>query len=117
MHDGPVGVVVAARIVDDDHARDHQPAIDVEREQATRECGCAFGSEHLGGQSVTFCRGHAATIFVSVHAGHKDNRRDVSGPNRRAFKFPFRPRSMGGRMAGRKIEDTHLSLALHAGFL
>jgi len=39
MHDGPVGVFIAAGIVDNDHAGHHETTIDVETKQAAGECG------------------------------------------------------------------------------
>ena len=38
-HDGPIGVFVAAGIVDEDHAGHHETAVDVETKQAAGEGG------------------------------------------------------------------------------
>jgi len=39
VHDRPIGVFIATGIVDDDHAGDHQTAVDVEAKQAAGRSG------------------------------------------------------------------------------
>src|SRR5262249_15637719 len=69
VHDRPIGVFITTGIVDDDHARNHQTAVDVEAKQTTREFGWTVEQGGSSWLKDKLRRCHAATICFCLVGG------------------------------------------------